>query len=351
MNFASDNAAPAADAVLDAIREANRGHVLGYGNDAFTARAKQRLADVFERDCAIFLVSTGTAANALALAAMTPPWGAVIAHEEAHIATDECGAPEFFTNGGKLVTVPSDDAKLTPEAAGAVLDEFGWGGAHHVEANALSIAQASEAGTTYSVAEVEALARLAHDRGLGLHMDGARFANALVYTGATPAEMSWKAGVDVLSLGFTKGGAMAAEAILVFDERYAAHLEQRRKRAGHLFSKHRYLAAQILAMLDDGLWLHLAAIANTAAARLAAGLAAAGHAPVYAAETNVLFAALPKSVDLALRQAGAQYYARRPRFIPKARVGADRISVRLVTSHATTEAEIEQFLGFVKRAA
>src|SRR5580704_4640190 len=210
MNFASDNTAGVAPAILDAIARANDGYALGYGSDAATARVEQRLAQVFEHEVAVFLVPTGTAANALALAQVTPPWGAVLCHVESHIATDECGAPEFFGGGLKLIALAGEGGKIAPATLEAALARGPWGGPHHVTASALSLSQATEAGTIYRTAEIQRLAEIAHGRGLTVHVDGARFANALVRTNVTPAELTWKAGVDVMSFGATQGGALAA---------------------------------------------------------------------------------------------------------------------------------------------
>lgn len=216
MNFTSDNTAGVDDAVLDAIRDANAGAAPAYGHDDWTAQAEQRLRDVFECDLAAYLVVTGTAANALALAACCPPHGAVVCHHEAHITTDECGAPELFTGGAKLLGVRAPAGKLTPAAVTAMLDTMGRG-EHEQQPSVLSLSQATELGTVYRPDEVAALATLARARRLHVHMDGARFANAVAHLGCTPAELSWKAGVDVLSFGATKNGALGVEAVVFFD--------------------------------------------------------------------------------------------------------------------------------------
>ena len=237
MNFASDNTAPVAPAILDAIVKANAGFARGYGNDDWTAGVERRLAEVFEREVAVFLVPTGTAANALALAQVTPPWGVVFCHAQSHIATDECGAPEFFGGGLKLAGLPGGDGKIAPETLQAALAGYGGHRPHQMVAAALSLTQASEAGTIYRIDEIARLSEIAHARSLAVHMDGARFANALVRLNTTPAQMTWQSGIDVLSFGATKGGAMAAEAVVVFDPARAAFFGERRKRAGHLSVK------------------------------------------------------------------------------------------------------------------
>jgi threonine aldolase len=345
MNFASDNTAPVAPAILDAIVTANTGFVRGYGNDDWTAGVERALADLFEHEVAVFLVPTGTAANALALAQVTPPWGVVFCHADSHIATDECGAPEFFGSGLKLAGLTGDDGKIAPATLEAALGGYGGHSPHQMVASTLSITQASEAGTIYRPDEIAVLAEMAHGRALAVHMDGARFANALVRLNATPAQLTWRSGVDVLSFGATKGGALAAEAIVVFDPARAAFMAERRKRGGHLLSKHRFLAVQMAAYLADGCWLTLARHANAMADRLAQGLKAAGLTPVWPVEANLVFVALPRALDAKLKAAGADYYVR-----PSAGLdlGADRVLVRLVTSFATRHEEIERFVGLCK---
>src|SRR6185312_1799022 len=248
---------------------------------------------------AVFPVATGTAANALALAALTPPWGAIYCHEAAHIQSDECGAPEFFAAGAKLLPLAGEDAKLMPATVEAALLERGV--VHHVQPSALSISQATEAGTLYRPAEIAALGALARRHGLALHMDGARFANAVAALGCAPADLTWRAGVDALSFGATKNGALAAEAVIFFDPAKAADLAYRRKRAGHLFSKMRFLSAQLDAYLADGLWLRNARHANAMAARLGQGLARLpGARLVHPVEANEVFVELAEASIAAL---------------------------------------------------
>ena len=266
MHFASDNTAGVPPAILEAIAKANDGFVLGYGRDDATARVRQQLSELFEREVAVFLVPTGTAANALALAHLSPPWGAVLCHAESHVITDECGAPEFFGGGLKLIGLGGEAGKVTPGILREALARGPWGGPHHVTASVLSLSQTTEAGTVYRVGEIHELSEIAHERGLAVHMDGARFANALVRMNVSPAEATWKVGVDVLSFGATKAGALAAEAVVFFDPARAARMDERRKRGGHLISKHRFVAAQFEAFLADGLWLKLARHANDKAA-------------------------------------------------------------------------------------
>jgi threonine aldolase len=343
MNFASDNAAGVAPEILAAVAGANEGAALAYGRDAWTERLERRFAELFEREVAVFLVATGTAANALALAHLTPPWGAVLCHAESHIATDECGAPEFFGGGLKLVGLAGDAGKIAPATLRHALEHGQWGGPYHVSATVLSLSQATEAGTIYRPAEIARLAEIAHGRGLAVHVDGARFGNALARLNASPAEATWKAGVDALSFGATKGGALAAEAVVFFDPARGADMQSRRKRGGHLVSKHRFVAAQLEAYLDGGRWLALARHANGMADRLAAGLAAAGLEPVWPVEANEVFVALPPPVDARLKAAGASYYPWMSDGVPGG-VVSDATLVRLVTSFATRAEEVDRFV-------
>lgn len=341
MNFASDNTAGVAPEIMAALQRANEGFALGYGNDDWTRRVEKKFAELFKRDVAVFMVPTGTAANALALAHVTPPWGAVLCHEDAHIAVDECGAPEFFGGGIKLVTLPGANGKLDAAAVKVKLgNKAQWGPPHHVTPAALSISQASESGTIYRPLEIRELADAAHAHGVALHMDGARFGNALVRMNVSPDEATWKAGVDVLSFGATKGGAMGAEAVIFFDPKRAEHMAARRKRGAQLPSKHRFIAAQMEAYLDDGLWLRLCRHANDMADRLSAGLTKAGFAPNWPVEANEVFAALPVALCDRVQAAGAVFY----------RWNADasgNVVVRLVASFATTAEEVDRFVALL----
>jgi threonine aldolase len=307
VNFRSDNVSGIAPEILAAIAAANNGDAPSYGADPITDRVARRFTEIFEREVAVFPLATGTAANALALAAVTPPWGAVYCHEESHVQTDECGAPEFYAGGAKLIALPGADAKLSPAAVEARMIEQDV--VHHAQPAAISISQATEAGTLYTPAEVTALGALARRRGLALHMDGARFANAVAALACTPAEITWRAGVDVLSFGATKNGALAAEAVIFFDPAKAADFAYRRKRGGHLFSKMRFLSAQLDAYLADDLWLRNGRHANRVAARLADGLAQiAGARLRHPTQANEVFVELPEKAIRALAQAGFGFY-------------------------------------------
>ena len=343
MYFASDNAAGIAPEILAAIGKANTGYALGYGNDDWTRRVEQSFAEMFDKDVAVFLVPTGTAANALAIAHLSPPWGAVLCHEGSHIATDECGAPEFFGGGLKLIGLPGDGAKVSAARLRGALEGGQWGGPHHVSPGVLSLSQATECGTIYRVAETKELADIAHKHAMTVHMDGARLGNALARMNVSPAEVTWKAGVDALSFGATKGGAMGAEAVIFFDAKRGAEMQSRRKRGGALASKHRFIAAQMEAFLAGDLWMKLARHANAMADALAAGLTKAGCKPVWPVEANEVFAPITTEMDKRLKAAGAMYYPWPADSIPK-----DRILVRLVTSFQTTSEDVEKFLAIVR---
>lgn len=338
MRFASDNSSGAAPEIMAALQQANAGFERSYGADAAMGRVTALLRGIFEApEAAVYLVATGTTANALSIATHCPPWGAVFCHEAAHVAEDECGAPEFYS-GAKLILVPGAGGKLVPETLAGPLGRAGAGGVHGVQPGMLSLTNVTEAGTVYSPTEIRALTAMARARGLPCHLDGARFANALVATGTSPAEMTWKAGIDVLSFGGTKNGCLGVEAVVLFDPAKAWEFELRRKRGGHLFSKHRFLSAQMEAYLTDGLWLKLAARANAMAQRLAHGLRARG-AVVPDSPANMMFPEWALGTHDRLEAAGAVYY-RMP-------APADRERARLVTSWSTTEADVDAFLGAV----
>ena len=343
MNFASDNTAAIAPDILKAIAAVNDGFVLGYGNDPVTQDTRKRLSEFFGREVAMFLVPTGTAANSLALAHVTPPWTGVLCHANAHINTDECGAPEFYGHGIKLIGLPGDHGKLQLETVIAAIARYSGRSPHQVNAASVSLTQATEAGTIYRVDEIAAIAKVAHAAGVKVHMDGARFLNAVARLNASPADVTWKAGVDVLSFGATKGGALAAEAVVFFDPKVAAMMPERRKRSGHLFSKHRFLAAQFDAFLANDYGLKLARHANDMADLLAEKLGAAGIQILWPVEANLVFAAMPKALDAKLRAAGAAYYVRRSEGLPE-----DQMLVRMVTSFATRKEEVEQFTALLR---
>jgi len=340
MNFASDNTAPVAPAVMNALIAANLGAAPSYGADAECERAREQIGALFETDCAVYFLASGTATNSLGLAAATPSYGAVLCADVAHIHLDECGAPEFFTGGAKLQPLPSADGKLSPEIVAQHMSERPLLGAHRSPYKVLSLTQATEAGTVYSAAEISALSAVARQHDLMVHMDGARFANAVAASGVSPADMTWRAGVDLLSFGGTKNGCLAAEALVVFNLALVDDIEFLRKRAGHLWSKGRYLGAQFNGYLGDGYWLTLASHANVMAQRLAQGLAAIdGLEVIYPTEVNEVFVRLPDTLVTQLHNAGAQFY---PWVCPG--LPAQAQVYRLITSWNTHEEAVDQFL-------
>lgn len=306
MHFFSDNATPVSPAVMAAIAAADHADH-GYDGDGWSGRLGGAFSDLFETPVQALWIATGTAANSIALATICPPYGGVICHEEAHILVDECGAPGFFTHGATLMPLPGDGAKLTPDSVTERLKTI-RPDVHQVPARAISITNATEYGRTYTPAEVAALGDVAKAHGLGFHMDGARFANAMAHLGCAPADVTWRAGVDALSFGCVKNGGMIGEALLFFGDSAparAAEAARWRKRSGHLFSKGRYLAAQILAMVEDGLWLRNARAANGAAQALAASVAERLLHPV---EANELFVRLTADEAARLRAQGFDFY-------------------------------------------
>lgn len=349
MFFASDNTSGIPAPVLAALTAASDGYALGYGADPLMDQVRAKIRAIFEApEAAVYLVATGTAANSLAIATYVQPWSQIFCHRHAHIEEDECNAPEFFAGGAKLTLLEGPDARIDAEAFATMLAALP-GGVHHPQPGLLSLTNLTERGARYSSAEIARLAGMAKAKGLAVHLDGARFTNALVAEGCTPAEMTWKAGVDVLSFGGTKNGLMGVEAVIFFDPAKAWEFELRRKRGGHLSSKHRYLSAQMDAYLTDDLWLDLAGKANAAAERLEQGLIAAGVRLVHPRGGNILFAEFPLSAHAALRAAGAVYYDW-PAPPPEGAGPAHPQQCRLVTSWSTTDAQIGQFLTVLKSA-
>jgi threonine aldolase len=337
MQFTSDNITSVCPEIMATLVQCNDGAAASYGADAVTARLNALYSTVFEREVAVFPLITGTAANALALATYCPPYGKIYCHYDAHIQQDECGAPEHFTHGAKLVSLEGVEGKI---AFPALQVELGKerslnGGVPSV----VSITQATEAGTVYELQELHALTTLTHQHGLKVHMDGARFANALAALGCTPAEITWKAGVDVLCLGATKNGAMAAEAVIFFNPSEAADFAYLRKRGGHLLSKLRYVSAQLKAYVTDDLWLRNARHANAMARMLAEGLTQAGYAPTYPVQINEVFVHLPEPLIAKLYAHGAHFYRWE---------GEDSTLVRLVTAFNTHADDVQQFLSVVQ---
>jgi len=339
--FSSDNTAGAAPSVLQAIMKAGIGIQAPYGNDVHTEKVEQTLAHIFECPVKVFLVATGTAANALALSALTPPWGAILCHPQSHINIDECGAPEFFTHGAKLVLVNGDNSKICPTQL-LVFAAPNKTDTHSVQNSVVSVSQTTETGSIYSLEELSAIGRICKDNGLKMHMDGARFTNALVSLGCSPAAMTWQAGVDVLSFGATKNGTLAAEAIVLFDPELGQDMMWRRKRSGHLMSKMRLLSAQLEAYLSQDLWLNNARHANTMALRLDQGLRPIEGVKIHGTtNSNMFFCKLPKVMIEGLLKRGFYFYSDR---------WGENI-VRLVTSFATQEADVDGFISAAKQLA
>ncbi len=303
MRFFSDNAASAHPAVLEALARANKIDT-AYDGDALSRSLDDAFSELFETPVTAFWIASGTAANSLALAQLCPPYGSILCHRDAHIQNDECGAPEFYTHGAKLVLMEGAGAKVS---AGALREklEATPPGVHWAQPHAVSITNATEYGCVYNPDEVSGLSEICREHRLGLHMDGARFANAIAHLGCAPADVTWRAGVDVLSFGFVKNGGMSAEALIFFTPELAKGFVERRKRAGHLFSKGRFMAAQILALLKDGLWLENARAANIGAQSLGA---AAGARLMYPVEANEVFARMTTAEATALRDQGFDFY-------------------------------------------
>jgi threonine aldolase len=347
MWFTSDNASPAHPAIVEAVVRANHGAEPSYGVEAAMDRVRDRLRALFEAPAAaVYLVGTGTAANALSLACLCPPWATIYCHRSAHVAEDECAAPEFFTGGAKLTPVEGEHGRIAPEALEQAIATTAQGFVHGVQRGALTLTNATEAGTVYTPEAVARLAGIARDAGIPVHMDGARFANAVAALGCSPAELSLKAGVDVLSFGATKNGCLGVEAVILFDPGRAWEFELRRKRGGHLLSKHRFLSAQLEAYLADDLWLELARTANARAAALARGLAVVPGASLAApTEANAVFARWPRAGHAAAEAAGARYYPWS--LSPEVAADDPAPGARLVCGWSTTKAEVDDFLALL----
>ena len=311
IDYRSDNTGRAAPEILEALLRANIGTALGYGADEWTARLQQRFSDLFETGVRVFPVATGTAANALSLASVSPSWGLVYCSEVAHINTAEANAAGFFGGGLKLVPVAGADGRIAVEALRETLAAIQPGQLHRGQPAAINLTQASDLGAVYRLNDIRAIGELARSRGLKVHMDGARFANALARLQCSPAEMSWRAGVDILSFGATKNGGALCDAIVVFKPELADIVAVQLRRAGQVWSKMRFAAAQLLAYVEDGLWLRLAQASNAAAARIAAGIAGLpGLRLIAPVEANEIFLEIPNAVMDALERDGFQFYRR-----------------------------------------
>ncbi|MBT4710270.1 MAG: low specificity L-threonine aldolase [Alphaproteobacteria bacterium] len=345
MDFRSDNTSGVAPQIMAAIADANSGSATPYGDDDATDGLTALFAEVFEHDVAIFPLGTGTAANALALSAIAPPYGAVYCHAHAHIVDDECGAPELFTGGARLVGLDGDHGKISPIDLAATIEDATPHGPHNMQPAAVSLSQATEAGTLYSVEDIMGLAGVAKAAGIGVHMDGARFANAVVGSGASPADLTWRAGVDVLSFGATKNGAMGAEAVVFFDVRRAADFARRRKRGGQLFSKMRFISAQLAAYLTDDLWLANATHANDQATHMSDALVAInGIDLMHPTQANEVFVAVPAPMADGLDSQGFQFH--------RWSLGKNNaVGLRLVASFETTSDQVVALVSAAQKLA
>ena len=344
VNLASDNTAGAHPDVMRALAQAAAAPAMPYGDDPWTARLRDRAVAAFEHELAIYPVGTGTAANALALATLVPSWGVVLCHHGAHVEEDECAAPEFYSGGAKLALMEGEHGKISAAGLAARLETASPAPrVHRAQPAAVSITQSTESGTVYSLDEVRDIAAVCRRHGLALHMDGARLANAVAALGCTPADLTWRSGVDVLSLGATKNGALCAETVIFFDTARCDEFEFRRKRGGHLFSKMRFASAQMVPWLEDGRWIRLAEHANRMAGELADGLARIpGITLQFPVETNMIFLDLPVATRDALARAGCAFYGWGER--------DGRISARLVTSFETTREDVAHVIDTARTA-
>lgn len=349
MNFASDNVYGIHPKILAAIEAANQGTTPSYGYDDYSKRAEDKLSEVFEKEVRAFLVTTGTAANGLALSALTPSYGAVFTHNEAHSAIDECNSPEMFTGGAKIIGLEGVEGKLTPPIIEKVLKGF-LRGEHDPKPAALSITNSTELGRVYKPDEIKALSTVAKSRKMKFHTDGARFANAVAALGVKPADITWKAGIDVMSFGGTKNGGMLLEAVVFFDTALAEDFLYRRMRGGQLISKSRFLGAQMLAYLEGGLWLDNARIANGLAQRLAKGLLQSNRIRIpLPVEANEIFAVMPLALHDKLLAAGAHFHQWGLDILGRDGIAEDEVFCRFVLSFATPEADVDRFLSLVKQ--
>ncbi|MCM2475935.1 low specificity L-threonine aldolase [Rhizobium sp. CG5] len=346
MFFSSDNWAGAHPLIAESLVKEASGYAAAYGTSDLDKRIEARFNEIFQREVAVYFVGTGTAANSLALASIAKPGGVTFCHSEAHVTADECGAPEFLTGACRLFTVEGPNGKLEPEGLKAAIGRFPPGAVHQGRPMAVTLTQATESGTVYSLAEIEAIGAVARDANLPLHMDGARFANAIVALQTTAADMTWKRGVDILSFGGTKNGCWCAEAIIFMKPEMATEMPFIRKRSAQLFSKTRFISAQLEAYLEGGLWLDLARHANDMADRLRSGIRAAGKSRLaWDTQSNEVFAVLTKDAAAEAQEKGAKFYEWPvPRETPDL-LDENETLIRLVTSFATTPDEVDRFVA------
>ena len=339
VKFASDNVAGACPEVLEALLKANEGDSAPYGNDDFSKSLQKKFSEIFEKEVIVYPIASGTAANALALATMTPVFGNIYCHKLAHINTDECGAPEFYTGGAKLIPLVGVDGKIT---SGELEQNIsGVGIVHHTQPSSVSITQVCETGEVYELDEIKEITKVAHNHNLNMHMDGARFANALVSLNCTPAEMTWKSGIDVLSFGATKNGCIAAEAIIFFKPELVGNLSFLMKRAGHLLSKMRFVSAQLEAYISNNVWLDNAKNANEMGKKLSEGLIKHNSIKLaYPTQANEVFAKFPREVIEHLNSEGYKMNEDE----------LDGQAARLVAAWNTKISDVESFLETVNQS-
>jgi len=345
MFFGSDNSSPAHPSILDALVDANKGYTSGYGHEDAMHNVTKKIQDLFEApNASVYLVATGTAANSLALATITKPWETIFCHKHSHIEEDECGAPEFYTNGAKLTLVDGQDAKISPKSLYEAINFYSNKEVHNIQNGSLSITNVTEFGTVYSLKEIQELTNIAKSNGLKTHLDGARFSNAMVALECTPAQLTWKSGIDVVSFGGTKNGCLAVEAVIFFDPRMAWEFELRRKRGGHLVSKHRTLSAQMEGYLKNDLWIKLAKQANSECQNLLAELKEIPNVEIlHPTQANLIFALIPEKLHTTLSAKGAKYNFWTNQMLPND-VPKDKIKIRLACSWSTTKSEIDHLL-------
>lgn len=337
MNFRSDNETPVNNKILQAIVDANHDCEESYGYDSYTLKLQEQMQQLFGCWCEVIPLTTGTAANSLAVALMTPPYGSLFCSENAHMMNDECGAPEFFSAGAKLIGVSGENGKIDIELLDKTLAGTGVHGEHECLPSAISITQSTEAGTLYSLDEIKQINKIKHNYGLYLHMDGSRIANAVAAMGCSIADMTWKNGVDLLSFGATKNGAMIAEALVIFNPKIGKEIKRMRKRAGHLISKMRFVSAQLLAYLEDDLWLQLANHANSMAQLVYSSLKDS-HDFIYPVQANEVFLRLSEIKIKQLQAQGFEFHVW---------PGSTDI-IRLVFSHATKQTEVTKLIAALK---
>ncbi len=346
MHFASDNAGPAHPKVMQALMDANEGYAMPYGNDPLTEDVRAQIREVFEApEAVVHLVGTGSSCNALMLATMCQPWETIFCSDVAHVQEDECGAPEFFTGGAKLTLIDAPGALMDPASLRARIEATAQGVVHGVQRGPLTVTTVTERGTVYGLDHLRALTGIAREYELPVHLDGARIANALVTGDASPADLTWRSGVDAVSFGGTKNGLLGVEAAIFFDPSHAWEFELRRKRGGHLFSKHRYLAAQMQAYLADDLWLDMARSANAACARLADGLRQVPGAHVlHEPQANIIYCEFPRAAHRRAKEAGAQFYS----MGPLEGDGDAPLAARLVCDWSAEDGATDRFLDLLR---